>query len=272
MEQYSILMSVYKNDDPVYLKQSIESMLRQSIPSNDFVVIEDGELTEELYSVLDDYKHNPTINRYKNEHNMGLAYSLNRGLRLCKNRLVARMDADDISVSVRCEKQLMEFQKNTDLVIVGTALLEFEQTVDNVISKKNMPETREEILAFARRRNPFNHPSVMYDKNIILDTFGGYNSKSLRAQDFELFSAIVFRGFDCININEFLLFYRTDSVQIKRRFSWRTFKSVLRIEFMNYLDKYVSLYDLLWVFGVQLLGLITPNCILQRIMRKKYRD
>ena len=101
---YSILMSVYAKDNPDYLKLAIDSMLNQTIKSNDFVIVEDGPLTTELDAVINEYSSkNKEINVVKIEHNSGLGKALDFGLNYCKNELVARMDADDISLPTRCE-------------------------------------------------------------------------------------------------------------------------------------------------------------------------
>ena len=274
MEKYSILMSVYHGDNPEYLKQAISSMIFQTIPSDDFVIVEDGPLNDALYKVLGEfsYAYPEIIRRIKNTENKGLAYSLNKGLEKCKNRLVARMDADDISDSRRCEKQLRMFCEDSNLVIVGTAMAEFMDSCEKIKSVKLMPELSSDIVMYAKRRSPFNHPSVMYDKEIILNKFNGYNIENKRAEDFELFTSIVFNGYKCANINEFLLFYRTDSAQIKRRFSVTSFKGVIHTEFKNFKNKFVGVKDLLYVFCAQTFGLICPDVLLQYLMKKYFRQ
>ena len=266
-------MSVYEKDNSSYLEESISSILNQSFPTNDFVIIEDGPLSASLYEVLSKFKnHYPSvISIYSNTENKGLAFSLNRGLSLCKNRLVARMDADDISAPRRCEKELIEFSKNKDLVIVGTDMVEFSGDISDILSYKRMPSSKEKILKYSRRRSPFNHPSVMYDKNIIL-RLGGYNENNLRAEDFELFSLLVFKGFDCFNINEFLLYYRSNSSQLKRRFSFQSCESVILTQYKNYRMGYIRLSDLFYVFCAQIFGLFCPKFVLQKIFVFLYRN
>lgn len=272
MENYSVLMSVYAKDNPIFLKQAIESVFAQTVPTNDFVLVEDGRLTDEIYLVINEYKNKfPQLKIESYDKNKGLAYALNYGLKACKNRLVARMDADDISAPNRCEKQLKRFEQNPKLVVVGTAMVEFEDNINNILSKKMMPGTYNEIKLYARRRSPFNHPSVMYDKNIIINSFGGYNVHNLRAEDFELFTDIVFNNYECENINENLFFYRTNLQQIKRRFNFVSFKSIIRTQYYNYRKKYISFNDLFYVFLAQSFGLICPGFILKRIMVRHFR-
>ena len=105
MPKYSVLMSVYKKDDPSFLKSSIDSMLKQTIKCEQFVIVEDGPLPEPLQKTIDNYK-----TKYKKlftivplKENVGLGRALDEGLKHCRNELVARMDADDISKPERCE-------------------------------------------------------------------------------------------------------------------------------------------------------------------------
>ena len=119
--EYSVLMTVYKNDDPEFFKLSLLSMLNQTIPSNDIVVVKDGPVTDELQSVLDELssEYPDRINQVQLENNIGLGLALNEGLKVCKNELIARMDSDDFSLPMRCEEQLKMFEEDPSLDIVG---------------------------------------------------------------------------------------------------------------------------------------------------------
>lgn len=108
MQKYSVLMSVYANDQPEYLMQAADSMLNQIIFPEQFVVVIDGPVSDEINHLVNRYEH-----EYKKmftvvalQSNSGLGNALNEGLKHCRNELVARMDADDISLPERCEKEL----------------------------------------------------------------------------------------------------------------------------------------------------------------------
>ena len=108
MADYSVLMSVYKKENPEYLKTAIDSMLNQSVATNDFVLVCDGPLTDSLDEVISNFeKTNPGLfNVVRLPENKGLALALNEGITHCKNEIVARMDSDDFSKPDRIEKQL----------------------------------------------------------------------------------------------------------------------------------------------------------------------
>ena len=107
-ENYSVLMSVYFKEKPEYLKTSIESMMNQTMPTNDFVLICDGSLTPELDATIAELqqKYGETIRTVRFEKNGGLGHALQVGVKECRNDLIARMDSDDISRPYRCEKEL----------------------------------------------------------------------------------------------------------------------------------------------------------------------
>ena len=114
---YSVLMSVYFKESPEYLRTSIESIRGQSASTNDFVVVCDGPLTSELDAVLEEEqeKFGSVLHVLRLEKNEGLGNALNKGLKLCKNELVARMDSDDISRPERCEKQIELFERYPEI-------------------------------------------------------------------------------------------------------------------------------------------------------------
>lgn len=227
-QKYSVLMSLYKKEDPQFLKQAIDSMLLQTVKPDEIVIVEDGELTQELYAVLDEYERDnqDLIVRIRNEKNLGLGLSLNVGLKACKNNLVARMDTDDISFQDRCEKQLKEFLKDDSLDIVGAFVGEFSSKVDQIESIRAVPTQHEEIYNFAKRRSAFNHPVVMYKKSRVLQE-GGY-ADLRRNQDVDLFGRMLYKGCKAKNIGEVLLYFRSNDNLAKRRKSWGNTKSYIR--------------------------------------------
>ena len=215
-KKYSVLMSLYKKENPEYLRIAIDSMLNQTVAPDEIVLVEDGPLTDELYAVLDEY---PMLHRVKNEINLGLGLALNVGLKECRNELIARMDTDDCSKPERCEKQLQRFLEKPYLAIVGSHIDEFIGDTSNVISQRIVPTTSEEIYKFAKKRSAFNHPAVMYSKTAVLENNGYADLK--RNQDVDLFGRMLFNGYKAENIDEALLWFRSSDELAKRRKSWQ---------------------------------------------------
>lgn len=256
--EYSVLMSVYIKENPQYLKQSIDSIISQTLPTNDFVIVEDGPLTDELNEILDTYEKQYTcIKLIKREKNWGLGASLNVGIQHCKNELIARMDSDDIAFPERCQKEVEQFNLDDELGIVGTGIVRFLDSINHVVGIKKMPTTYEDIYKYAKRRNPFNHPTVMYKKNAVINA-GGYQ-ETIRGEDFALFTKMIFEGVKGKNLEKNYLYYRADKEQFKRRTSWQDTKSVIKVVRKNYMKGYVSFWDLINVIIVQSLAFLIPK-------------
>jgi len=267
---YSVLLTVYKNDNPEYLRLSIESMLNQTIPSNDIVVVKDGPVTDEIQAVLDELSNkNPIIQQIQLEKNVGLGLALNEGLKACKNELVARMDADDISLPDRCEKQLAMFEADPELDIVGCQIIEFSGITDNIVGKREVPLDNESIRKYCRRRDPFNHPTVMYKKSKVLK-YGPYGNYR-RNQDSDLWVKLLSNGCKCANLPEALLLFRFDENAYKKRKSWLNTKSLIEIRKNAWKTGFCSFGDFLFVACVQLGIFLLPEFIQKFIYRKFLR-
>jgi glycosyltransferase involved in cell wall biosynthesis len=270
MENYSILTTVCKNDSPEFLKQSIDSMLAQTVLTNDYVIVADGPLTEELDEVLVGYENTHNFfNIVRLSENGGLGVALREGLKCCKNDLVARLDADDLSMPTRCEKQLALFDSDPDLVIVGSDMYEFDSNPDEITALKHMPSSPEQIYKYGKRRNAFNHSSVMYRKSVI-EEHGSYSTMR-RSQDIELFSKILYAGCKCRNINEPLIKFRCGDTRVKRKKKWSNVKSDLRIFKNNYKMGYAGFGDYLYVIITQIGFFILPTKLAGYLYMKLFR-
>lgn len=265
MQSYSVLMSVYKKDDPSFLIAAIESMLKQTVLCEQFIIVEDGPLPESLQYVIDGYasKQPELFSVVKLSENMGLGRALDKGLEVCRNDLVARMDADDISLPSRCEKLLDLFAKNPKLGLAGTNIDEFYDDPQNVVSSRKVPCDYESICKFMRRRSPFNHPSVMFKKSEVVRC-GGYG-KMKRKQDFDLFARML--NMDCLalNIDESLLLFRSNKDNYKRRRSWEYCKSYIDVALVNYKRGYCSIIDLAYIVVGQLTLHFAPMCVMKKL-------
>ncbi|WP_110114928.1 glycosyltransferase [Bacillus sp. CGMCC 1.16541] len=226
--KYSVLMSVYYKENPVFLRESVQSILNQTIKPFEIIIVKDGELTKELDNVILEFEENSLIKIISLKENKGLGEALNVGLNYCSSELVARMDTDDISMKDRCEKQLRLFDQNKSLSIISSAVAEFEEDVNSIHSIKKIPITHEEIIRFSKKRNPFNHPAVMYKKSAVLRA-GGYKHFSLY-EDYYLWVRMIMDGAVCANIDEPLVYMRANENMYKRRGGFNYFKNTLNFK------------------------------------------
>lgn len=271
MSNFSVLMTAYSNDNPEFLKLAIDSMLNQTVRTDDFVIVCDGPLTSELDAVLKDFSdNNPNVFNIKRlERNVGLGKALRIGLLECKYELVARMDDDDIAISDRCEKQIDMFNKYPRLSIIGSYMDEFEDDYKSPFRTKSVPCNIGEIRKYSRRRNPFNHSTVMFKKSAILAA-GNY-SEMCTNQDVELWVRLLNSGYIGYNIPESLVLFRFDKNTYKRRKKWTNIKLLIEVWKGFQKNRYCSISDYLFVYWSQIAIYIMPSFILKwlyRISRK----
>lgn len=272
MQKYSVLMSVYAKDKPEYLELAIDSMLNQTVPPEQFVIVIDGPVPAELMNIINKKQSENyemfTIVPLK--ENGGLGHALDEGIKHCRNELVARMDADDISLPKRCEKELECFEKNKDLVICGCNIDEFYDTPEKVESVRRVPSEYDSIVKFIRRRQPFNHPTVMYKKSEVIRC-GGYGNLR-RKQDYDLFSRMINMGCYACNIDESLLKFRADKDNYKRRKSWSYVKSSIKVGALNYRRGYCSFFDFMYILTGQMALFLMPLKLMTVVSDKLLRE
>lgn len=241
--KYSVLMSVYYKEKAEFFRLSLKSMFEQTCPPEQVVVVCDGELTGELDEVLEDFqKQYPeilTVHRLK--ENMGIGYAANAGLKLCRNELIAKMDSDDISYTDRCEKQLAEFAKNPTLDMLGGYVSEFEGEISNEKAIKKVPVTYKDIVKYARRRNPFNHQTLMYKKSKVIQCEG--YTWYMRCEDYDFITKMIMSGAKCRNLPECLVHYRLDAGAYERRKNWKNTVGFIGVRYKNWRRGFCSFID-----------------------------
>ena len=231
-DKYTFLMSVYYKDNPEWLEESINSMLDQTVQPDEVLILKDGKLTKELEEVLNKYKENQIIKVIGFEKNRGLGPVLADGVKLAKNELIARMDSDDICDKERCEKQLKRFQENEKIDIVGGIVTEFVNSIENIVSIKGVPENDFQIYKYAKIRNPFNHPTVMYKKQKVIEA-GNYQD-NFRYEDYDLWIRMLMKGMKGYNIQENLVYMRVGDNFYNRRGGMKYLKTILKFRKEQY--------------------------------------
>lgn len=267
MAQFSVLMSLYIKERPEYLKESLDSVLNQTVRPNQIVVVKDGPLTEELEAVLESFvsKENDLYTIIPLEQNQGLGLALREGIQHCKYELIARMDTDDIARKDRFELQLTEFDKDSDLDICGSHVLEFEGTIDNIVAKRTVPLTDFEIKKYQKRRDGFNHPAVMFRKSKVLES-GNYQNCPLM-EDTYLWVNMFLHNAKAKNIDDFLLYFRVGKDMFERRGGWKYYKKYKQGRKMVYKTGYIGWWDYHYTLLVQLVVALMPNKLRGRLFK-----
>jgi glycosyltransferase involved in cell wall biosynthesis len=249
MIKFSVLIAVYERENPDFLELALRSVwFQQSLRPTEIVLVCDGPLTKELEHVIAIFKLRAPVKICVLEKNGGLGAALSKGLNLCSNELVARMDSDDISVSDRFEKQLKYIHDHPEIDILGANIAEFEESTDRICSYRRLPDNYNDIIHFAKRRNPLNHVTVVFRKSAVIKAgnyqpFQGY-------EDYHLWVRMLLNGSIICNIPANLVFVRIGNNMHSRRSGIKIFKQELKLlkEFLqlNFLSKEDYLTNILF--------------------------
>lgn len=215
---FSVLMSVYSRENGDYFDAALKSILiNQTIKPNEFVLVCDGPLTNELDNVILKYQTLfPNILKiFRLTTNEGLGKALNYGLEQCTNEIVARADSDDICCSDRFEKQIAFFESNDTVVALGSSIDEFESDPRIPRNIKYMPCGMFAIKKMNKYRNPLNHMTVMFKKSAVISV-GSYIHLAY-VEDYYLWERLLANGYELENLDEILVHARVGNGMISRR-------------------------------------------------------
>ena len=266
----SVLMSVYVKEKPEYLKAAMDSILAQTYPVDEIMLIEDGPLTEPLYNLIRDYqeKYPSLIRTFAFEENRQLGRALAKGVELCSNELIARMDTDDIAEPDRIKKQVAYMEAHPEVHVLGGSIREFndEGTIDRV---KYMPLTQEEIYRYAKLRNPLNHMTVMYRRSAILE-IGNYQHFPF-LEDYSLWSRMLTKGYQIRNLEDVLVRARTSMALVRRRSGWDYFKTFSRLRKLQHELGLTNTLEYLKAMAGTFLMIMQPGFVKELAYKKVLR-
>jgi len=221
---FSLLMPVYFGDTAQNFERAFRSTVtEQSRRPSDVVIVQDGPVSDELNSSIEHARATSPVptTRHIIRQNVGLATALTVGLELCGHDVVARMDADDVSLPTRFERQLPLIEQGLDLV--GTGMYEFLDDVGVIVGTRIPRTDPEDIAAFARFHDPFSHPTVVYRRSAV-QRAGGYQPLG-QMEDYWLFARMIYAGAAVGNVAEPLVMYRIGAGAYARRGGIEQFRS-----------------------------------------------
>lgn len=228
----SVIMSTYKEDERL-LRESIESILNQTYRDFEYIIILDYPDNDVHKSVIEEYAlKDDRIHFYINEKNMGLTDSLNRGLSLCHGEYIARMDADDISLPDRLERQMKYLEKNHYDLIGGITEM-INENGSLLYNIKSVPTDPKKINKALRYSQCIAHPTWLGRKEVF-EKNAGYRHMPL-CEDYDFTLRAVLNGFVISNLNEPVLKYRMTSNSISRSnlFEQYLYMSYITNEYKN---------------------------------------
>lgn len=240
-------MSVYKKDNPEFLKLALLSIYEnQTRKPDEIVLVMDGPLSDDLYNVLNKFisDKNEFVKLIRLEKNMGLGDALRIGTQYCKGDYIFRMDSDDISDSSRFEKQINYLENHPEVDILGSSISEFEFSLDEKMRKRICHTNHNEIVKMSKYRNPMNHVSICMKKSA-LEKAGGYE-KLLLLEDYYLWLKMIVCGCRFANLPESLVYVRVGNGFDTKRGSKE------RIAGWKFLQKYMLSHNLINSFEAKM--------------------
>jgi glycosyltransferase involved in cell wall biosynthesis len=243
-DSVTALMPVHAGIRPDDLAAAVDSVLEQTVPVDEFVVVEDGPLTAGLSAVLDaaEGRHGQMV-RVRLPVNAGAGVANQAGLAVAHGAWIMKVDADDINLPHRVEKQLaLCAQGGVD--VCGAAMLEFDVDPEHPLAIRRSPGSMIEIRKRVRFNNPMNHPTTFYRRELALQA-GGYPTMRFM-QDYDLFARLLVNGAEMFNLDEPLVKFR-GGTQMRRR---RRGGEILRLEWE--LQRRLRTYGLIgWPFTLR---------------------
>lgn len=268
---YSVLMSVYAGEKPEFFKASVLSMLDQTYPTNDFVLVCDGELTPELDRLVEEFRDEyECFHPIRMEKNMGTGSCANAGIAKCINEYIVKMDSDDIALPNRCEVSLYAMAKHPEIDILGAYIDEFDSDSGEFIATKKTPLSHKEIKKYSRRRNPFNNQTLVYKKSIALRC-GGY-SEIKRCEDYDFVVRMLAAGARGRNLGRVLVRYRVTRGNYERRRNWANTRSFINVRWRIFRSGYSKLSDFVVPCAMQLIIFLLPSALTGMIYKRFLRD
>jgi glycosyltransferase involved in cell wall biosynthesis len=231
---FSVLLPVWRGDRADWFAASLRSVTRdQTLRPDQVVVVLDGPVGASLRSVLEeagrDEVAGPLLELVELPENRGLPTALNAGLEACRHELVARQDADDVSLPERFAAQVPLLDQGADLV--GSALREFTEEPGEGLRLgpvRPRPTGDDEIRRYLRTHSPFNHPSVVFRRHQVR-AVGGYPDLPVQ-EDYALWARLLAAGARGANHPEALVLYRTGDALYRRRGGARNLRVDLAIQ------------------------------------------
>lgn len=269
---YSILMSVYQKEHPDHFRDAIQSMVNQSIPPKEFVLICDGPLTPALDAVIEAFclEYPEWFRVIRLAQNVGLGAALNRGITECQCEYIARMDADDIAPPDRMEKQLQAFSMHPEVSVIGGQIAEFETDPDQITEYRIVPQTHEKIIRQMKFSNPINHVTTVYKKSDILAA-GNYPDHP-GFEDYHLWINLACEGKRFYNLPEVCCKVRADSSMLERREGLSYFKQTLKLERLLLHKKFLTRWQYFVNVTIRFGGtVILPSGVRKKVFSKLMR-
>ncbi len=251
---FSVLMAVYFKDDPILFNKAILSILNNSILPDKFIIVADGILTNELIDIIKFHSNNKIIFFIQLPKNIGLANALNIGLKNIDTKYTIRADSDDYNHSNRFELLLNKLSEGYDLV--GSYIREVNLDGTHM-SIRSVPTSMHNILKLISYRNPFNHMTVGFLTDKVVEV-GGYPNIYLK-EDYALWARLISNGSMVCNLENILVDANTGDALFRRRGGFKYAYSEIKLQYFLYKCGFKSFIFALLHFIIRSIIFLSPN-------------
>ena len=225
--RFSVSMCVYGGDKAEYFDEALASVYNQTLVPDEVVLTVDGPVSEDINGVIDKYQQAHGMKVVRLSQNMGHGTARRTGFANCQFKLIAIADADDINAPNRFEKQIDCFKRNPELSAVSSGCYHFENTISETQYEELLPTTDAEIKKMMKTRCPLTQACVMLKKEDV-EKAGGYLDW-YHAEDYYLWIRMALNDVKFANVNESLLYVRSNDSYISRRGGKKYFNSLKRL-------------------------------------------
>ena len=256
--RFSVSMCVYGGDNANWLQLAIDSVMNQTVQPDEIVIVVDGPVPNCINDVLLEYSLNKLFKIIRLEENQGHGIARKICLENCSNNLVAVMDADDISVCDRFEKQLLIFKNNSSVDVVGGAIAEFDGLADNVVGKRVVPVEDFHIKEYMKKRCPMNLVTVMFKKDSV-NKVGGFIDWYCE-EDYYLWIRMALANMKFANTSDVLVRVRVGKDMYHRRGGIKYFSSEVKLQIFMLANNIIGIGRFCINFAERLiLQVLMPN-------------
>jgi glycosyltransferase involved in cell wall biosynthesis len=269
--KFSLLISLYRGENPDYFRQSMESIMAQTFPPAEIVLVKDGPLTQPLEGELLAWKKRTgdQLRILVLEENVGLGKSLQYGLEYCTYEIVARADTDDICREDRFEQQIKFMDRHRDVDVLGSWVAEFEESITNILGQRKVPLSHDKIVRYARFRNPLNHPTVVFRKAAVRSC-GSYLPFPY-LEDYYLWVRMILAGKRFANIPENLLLFNVRHGTFARRGGPSYLMNEIKLQRYFLRTRFINLPIFLFNVSAKSLVRLLPTQVRKTVYRSLLR-
>lgn len=272
MQTTTVLMSLFWREREEYLDIAFESLYKQTVQPTEIILVTEGELPVALNVIVEKWVNvfsSSVLKIIPALTAKGLPACLNIGLKEAKGNYIIRFDTDDFCKEDRIEKQLLFFQQNPSIVLISSVMEEYDATLTKLLTIRKVPLMHNDILKYAKWRNPFNHPSVAYKKDIALK-LNGYPEVGSN-EDYAFFCNFLVSGYQTANLNEVIVKARTGKEFANRRRGKKYLQG--EIECLKYIRSigFYNIYEYYFHFISKKVVRSLPTFIVKSIYKKLLR-